>query len=129
MTTVVAAVITRGQEILLCQRKAQDLHPLKWEFPGGKVEPNESLESALRRELMEELGITALDAQEITRYDYSYPGKQPIQLVFFLVTDFTGDLQNYVFEQIEWSRREELVGYDFLEGDTDFVRSLISPGR
>jgi 8-oxo-dGTP diphosphatase len=128
MTTVVAAVITQDQEILVCQRKAQGPHALKWEFPGGKVEPDESLEAALRRELKEELGITAQDAQEIARYEYSYPGKAPIQLVFFSVHDFTGDLQNYVFEQIEWSRREELLRYDFLEGDTDFVRALISQG-
>jgi 8-oxo-dGTP diphosphatase len=127
MTTVVAAVIVRGQEILVCQRRAQGDHPLKWEFPGGKVEPGESLESALHRELKEELGIVALDAQEITRYQFAYPGKQPIQLVFFSINDFSGDLNNFVFEQIEWSRREELVRYDFLEGDVDFVRALISP--
>jgi 8-oxo-dGTP diphosphatase len=128
MTTVVAAVIVRGQEILVCQRKAQGPHALKWEFPGGKVEPNESLEAALRRELKEELGIAAQDAQEITRYEYAYSGKAAIQLVFFSVSDYSGDLQNHVFEQIEWSRREELLRYDFLEGDTDFVRALISPG-
>jgi 8-oxo-dGTP diphosphatase len=128
MTIVVAAVITRGQEILVCQRRAQGPHALKWEFPGGKVEPNESLESALRRELKEELGITAQDTQEIARYEYAYSGKPPILLVFFSVNDFAGDIENYVFEQIEWSRREELLRYDFLEGDRDFVRALISPG-
>jgi len=128
MTTVVAAVIVRDQEILVCQRRAQGDHPLKWEFPGGKVEPGESLETALHRELEEELGIIALDAEEITRYQFAYSGKQPIQLVFFSINDFSGDLNNFVFEQIEWSRREELVRYDFLEGDVDFVRTLISPG-
>lgn len=127
MTTVVAAVIIRGEDILVCQRRAQGAHALKWEFPGGKVEPHESLETALRRELKEELGITAQDAQEIARYEYAYPGKAPIQLVFFSVSDYSGDIENLVFEQIEWSRREELLRYDFLEGDTDFVRALISP--
>jgi len=126
MTTVVAAVITQEQKILVCQRRAQGPHALKWEFPGGKVEEGESLDSALRRELSEELGIHALDAQEITRYQYSYSGRPPIELVFFAVNDFSGDVQNYVFEQIEWSPREELVSYDFLDGDTEFVRWLIS---
>lgn len=110
----------------MCQRKAGGPHALKWEFPGGKVEREESLEGALRRELKEELGIVPFDAQEITRYQYSYPGKQPIQLIFFSVGDFSGDPENHVFENIEWSRRRDLVRYDFLEGDVDFVRSLIS---
>jgi 8-oxo-dGTP diphosphatase len=128
MTTVVAAVISRGQKILVCQRKAGAPHALKWEFPGGKVEQGESLEGALRRELKEELGIVPFDAQEITRYQYAYPEKQPIQLVFFAVSDFSGEPENHVFENIEWSRRGDLVRYDFLEGDVDFVRSLISKG-
>ena len=67
-----------------------------------------------------------LDAQEITRYQYTYPGKQPIQLVFFSVGDFAGDPENHVFENIEWSLRSKLDRYDFLEGDADFVQSLIS---
>jgi 8-oxo-dGTP diphosphatase len=124
MTTVVAAVVSRNQEVLVCQRRTNGAHPLKWEFPGGKVEAGESLAAALQRELMEELGITALDAEEITRYEFAYPGKTPILLVFFSVTDYAGDMQNLVFEQVEWSPRAELIRYDFLEGDVDFVRSL-----
>jgi 8-oxo-dGTP diphosphatase len=126
MTTVVAAVITREQKTLVCQRGAQGHHPLKWEFPGGKVEVGETLEGALRRELREELGISPLDAQEIVRYQFAYPGKMPIELVFFSVGDFSGDLQNHIFEKIEWSAREELLRYDFLEGDIDFLRWFIS---
>jgi 8-oxo-dGTP diphosphatase len=124
MTTVVAAVVSRNQEVLVCQRRANGAHPLKWEFPGGKVEAGESLAAALQRELMEELGITALDAEEITRYEFAYPGKTPILLVFFSVTDYAGDMQNLVFEQVEWSPRAELIRYDFLEGDVDFLRSF-----
>lgn len=126
MTTVVAAVIAQDQQILVCQRRANGAHPLKWEFPGGKVESGETAEGALHRELQEELGIVPLDAQELTRYQYAYPGKQPIELVFFSVTDFSGDVENHVFETIEWSQRSELIRYDFLEGDVDFVRSLTS---
>jgi 8-oxo-dGTP diphosphatase len=124
MTTVVAAVIVREQRILVCQRRAEGPHSLKWEFPGGKVEPNETLADALRRELREELAIVPLDAQEITRYEFAYPEKNPILLVFFSVADFTGDIENRVFEQLEWSLPDELFRYDFLEGDVDFVRTL-----
>ena len=59
MTTVVAGVIERAGLVLIAQRKRTGQHPLKWEFPGGKVEPNETPEAALIRELDEELGIRA----------------------------------------------------------------------
>jgi mutator protein MutT len=65
MTTVVAAIIEQDQNILVCQRKSGVPHAGKWEFPGGKVEPGESLESALARELREELTIEAKIGQEL----------------------------------------------------------------
>jgi 8-oxo-dGTP diphosphatase len=122
MTTVVAAVISRGQDVLVCQRSATGTHPLKWEFPGGKVEAGESLEIALERELREELTITALHPEEITRYEFAYPAKPPILLIFFSVGQYSGNLQNQVFQQIEWSPRAKLARYDFLEGDLPFIR-------
>jgi 8-oxo-dGTP diphosphatase len=125
MTTVVAGVIERGQKILICQRNAHGAHPLKWEFPGGKVEPGEGLVAALKRELREELGIDAEVGREITRYEYVYPGKSPILLVFSAVTAFSGELDNLVFAQIAWAARTDLAAYDFLEGDTRFVRELV----
>ena len=65
---VVAAVIESEGRILIGQRRAQDRHALKWEFPGGKVEPFESPRDALRRELQEELGVDAEIGPEIIRY-------------------------------------------------------------
>jgi 8-oxo-dGTP diphosphatase len=124
MTIVVAAIIARGGNILICQRKAGGAHAGKWEFPGGKVEPGEGLEDALRRELREELAVEAEIGGEITRYEYAYPGKKPILLVFFSVREFSGGLENRVFERIEWSATEQIVSYDFLEGDEEIVRRL-----
>jgi 8-oxo-dGTP diphosphatase len=125
MTTVVAAVIEREQRILVCQRKAGGRHELKWEFPGGKVEEDETPIAALQRELREELAIEALIGNEITRYEYAYPEKTPILLIFYSVTEFSGELQNRVFEKFEWACRRDLASYDFLEGDIGFVKSLI----
>jgi 8-oxo-dGTP diphosphatase len=123
MTTVVAAVIERDGRILICQRKRGQAHELKWEFPGGKLEPGENPEEALRRELAEELAIDARIGSEITRYEYAYPERAAILLIFFRVSEWTGEPRNQVFERMEWEPRERLPDYDFLEGDLGFIRT------
>ena len=70
MTTVVAAVIERDGRILIAQRKRTGEHPLKWEFPGGKVEPDETPEAAVVRELEEELAIRRAGGRRDWRYEY-----------------------------------------------------------
>ena len=126
MITVVAAVIERGGLILIGQRKSTAQHPLKWEFPGGKVDPGETPEAGLIRELAEELSIEAGIAGEITRYQYRYPGKAAILLVFYRVTEFRGEPVNRAFEKIAWVSPDQLPEYDFLDGDVDFVDLLQS---
>lgn len=119
-----AAVIERDGQILVCQRKQGAWHALKWEFAGGKVEPGETPRQALVRELEEELGIEATLGAEIARYDYQYPGRPPILLIFYRVTRYSGEPKNFEFAQIRWETRERLPEYDFLDGDADFVRRL-----
>jgi mutator protein MutT len=118
----VAGVLRRDGRILACRRRADQPHPLKWEFPGGKAEAGETPEEALARELREELGIEAGPTREITRYEFAYPGKNPILLIFFEVPAWRGEIENRIFERIEWAAREELGGFDFLEGDAPFLR-------
>jgi 8-oxo-dGTP diphosphatase len=124
MQLVVAAVIERDGRILICQRNAAKRHALKWEFPGGKVEPGEEPAAALGRELEEELGIRAEIGPQIADYPYTYPGRPPIRLIFYGVTHFTGEIENREFLDIRWEPRERLPEYDFLDGDLDFVRGL-----
>jgi 8-oxo-dGTP diphosphatase len=114
----------RGGRILICRRTAAQAHPLKWEFPGGKVEEGESPPQALGRELREELGVDARIEAEVERYEYSYTGKSPILLIFYAVSDFDGEPRNCVFEEIRWVAPSELTGFDFLEGDIDLVKRL-----
>jgi 8-oxo-dGTP diphosphatase len=121
---VVAGVIERDGQILIGQRRAKDRHALKWEFPGGKVEPHEHPKEALRRELREELGIDADIGPEIVRYEFQYPKRSPILLIFHSVSAYRGEPSNHAFEQIKWEIRERLPEYDFLDGDVDFVRRL-----
>jgi 8-oxo-dGTP diphosphatase len=123
MTTVVAGILERDGYILICQRKADQAHPLKWEFPGGKVEPGESPEAALARELKEELGIESGPGSQIASYEFAYPGKNPILLMFLSVAEWRGDPENLIFERIVWEERRRLREYDFLDGDTPFLNS------
>ena len=122
VTTVVAAVIERDGLILITQRDAESWHAFKWEFPGGKVEAQETPEEAVVRELEEELAIQARIAGEIMRYKYQYPGRPPILLIFYRIVDFAGEPQNLQFAQMRWESPERLHEYDFLEGDREFLR-------
>jgi 8-oxo-dGTP diphosphatase len=124
MLQVVAAILEREGRILVCQRQPDQSHPLKWEFPGGKVEAGETPEQALSRELEEELGIRQASGQEIDRYEYCYPGKTPILLIFFRVNQFEGDPQNLIFHAMRWELPARLAAYDFVEGDTAFLGRL-----
>ncbi len=122
--TVTAAVIRRGGRILICRRRPDQDHAGKWEFPGGKVEPGERPADALRRELQEELAIQAAIQSEIKRYQYSYPGRKPLQLIFFEVTAFRGDPDYSHFQEVCWALPADLPAFDFLEGDVEFVKEL-----
>ena len=119
---VVAAVIERDGLILIGQRKPGGRHPGKWEFPGGKVEPGETPEQALARELEEELGILGAAGQEIMRYQHTYPGRDTIVLIFFRVQEFGGEPRNVIFHEMRWEPVERLAEFDFVEGDTRFIQ-------
>jgi 8-oxo-dGTP diphosphatase len=125
VTTVVAAIIQRHGRILIGQRKDLGHHPLKWEFPGGKVEPGETPDAALIRELQEELGIHARIDRELMRYEYQYPGRSRLLLIFYRVLDFDGEPRSLDFDQIRWEQPELLRNYDFLEGDTQFLAEQV----
>ncbi|MBZ5577553.1 MAG: (deoxy)nucleoside triphosphate pyrophosphohydrolase [Acidobacteriia bacterium] len=124
MVQVVAAILERDGRILIGRRRPEQSHPLQWEFPGGKVEAGETPEQALTRELDEELGIHNAAGPELARYPYTYPGKDPIVLIFFQVTSFTGEPHNLIFQEMRWELPAKLKELDFVEGDLDFLRSL-----
>ncbi len=124
MIRVAAAILEDAGRILACRRRADQKHPLKWEFPGGKVEPGEEPLEALRRELDEELGIRVDSAEEITRYPFRYPETPPVLLIFYRVSRYSGAMRNRIFAEMRWAAPRELAELDFLEGDVDFVRRL-----
>lgn len=126
MPTVVAALITRNSKLLVCQRKRVDTHPLQWEFPGGKVEPGESLAEALTRELREELGVSATIGAEVYRTRHRYKElPDDLLLIFFRAAiEDSALLQNLQFEKHEWADPSLLQNYDFLPADKVLVELL-----
>ena len=129
MVQVVAAILERDGNVLIGRRKPEQSHPLKWEFPGGKVESGETPEQALARELEEELSIRNAAGSEITRYQYQYPGKDPIVLIFFRIQSYTGEPQNLIFHEMRWEPVAQLGSFDFVEGDRDFLRTFAGANR
>ena len=130
---VVAALILRPdpsespgglKEILICQRKPDQPMSLKWEFPGGKVEDGETSEQALARELNEELGIHATIGRRIAGLKHRYRNGGMIDLQFFLVNEFSGALENRIFNDVRWSPLQALPEYDFLAADLSLIRDL-----
>jgi 8-oxo-dGTP diphosphatase len=139
MIRVVAAVIVRDGKILICQRRHDDSFPLKWEFPGGKIEPGEDDSQALAREIREELGVEAKVLREIQRVEHHYSKtdqrhpnpavpnraqKKAFSIAFFLVDIGAQQPKNLAFETFDWRTPSEIRSYDFLEANGALVRRI-----
>lgn len=124
MKRVVAALIMQKGKILVCQRTRHQTMPLKWEFPGGKIETGEQPRDALRRELDEELGIDAKIGEEVARIQHKYKNGGAVELRFYAVHEFKGEIENRIFRDVQWSERKKLPTFDFLEADLQLVQDL-----
>ena len=131
MITVVAALIEKDGQLLICQRRADGMFPLKWEFPGGKVKIGEAPQKALARELAEELAVDAEVGPEVWRARHRYPEHaDDLELIFYEATlQDPSQVRNLSFERIVWVNREELLEFDFLPADRELVVLLASAGR
>ncbi len=123
---VAAGLIVRGSEVLICQRRPDQPMAGQWEFPGGKIEAGETAEQALARELSEELGIDAIVGPRVTHVRHNYRHGGAVDLQFFAVREFSGDIQNRIFAQVLWARLEDLPNYDFLAADRGLIKDLAS---
>lgn len=125
---VVAGLIHQQDRLLACQRREGGSFPLKWEFPGGKVENGEDYLTALRRELKEELGIELQSATEIFRHRHSYPDGLVVELVFFRVDEYQGMVSNLAFHRFLWVEVQGLKELDFLDGDLPLIEKIVNQG-
>jgi 8-oxo-dGTP diphosphatase len=121
---VAAALIVRAGEVLIGQRRPDQPMALLWEFPGGKIEAGESAQQALARELSEELGISASIGPPVTRIRHNYRHGGAVDLQFFSVHQFTGEIRNQIYQQVKWVRLEDLPEYEFLAADRGLIRDL-----
>ncbi len=126
MRTVVAAVIERSdRRLLIGQRRKNDTSPLKWEFPGGKVQDGESPEVALARELQEELGVTLVKSVEIGRVRHLYAATpDELEIRFFAAAIAESELMPRTFEKTAWALPKELGEYDFLAANRELIAQL-----
>ena len=119
---VAAAVIARAGTLLLCQRPFQKRHGGLWEFPGGKVDNDESLAEAVQRELREELGVRVLSVGEsiFVKHDPGSPYE-----IHFLEAEISGEPEALEHEQIRWSTLEEAASLPLAPSDHEFVQHLL----
>lgn len=128
---VVAAVITDDSgRVLLAQRPAHKHLALKWEFPGGKIESGESPETALARELREELGIEIAALRPLPRFTHDY-GAVVIALIPFACRLAAGSHAPHPHEHIAlaWVTVDALDTYDLAPADLPLVAALRTPPR
>jgi 8-oxo-dGTP diphosphatase len=121
---VAVALIRRADgALLLCQRPPGKSYALKWEFPGGKVEPGETPEQALVRELHEELEITIESWRLYHTQVATYPDRT-FHVHYYLIDRWSGELRNRIFADIHWVSPSDLLRYDILEGNLEICTRL-----
>lgn len=124
-TPVCCAVIQNGEQILAVRRSEKMSHPLKWEFPGGKIEPDETPQSALAREIKEELSVEINILQPLTSVKHDYKNKA-IELIPFLTEISSGNIYLTEHQEYRWLHRNELLQLDWAEADVPVVMELIT---
>lgn len=121
LNVAVAVIVDEQQRILIAQRPMHQSHGGCWEFPGGKLEPNESSESALVREVKEEIGLEVHEYQFLGEINHQYSDKT-VRLIVFLVTQFSGKplcLEGQL--AIKWTKRQELHLQNFPAANCEII--------
>ena len=122
-TDVVAAIIKKGDYYLIAKRSKEKYMGLKWEFPGGKVEQNETFKDALSREILEELNVNIEIHNKVAEERYQ-DEEINIVLHYYLCTLIDTNIVLSEHEAIEWVKKQDFLKYEFVPGDGD-ITSLI----
>jgi len=127
----VAVIINSDDQVLIAKRSADQHQGNKWEFPGGKVEAEETAQEALRREIEEELGVQIQSAEHITDIIHTYPSDsgqdkedKTVLLDVFIVKDWLGEVVGKENQPILWVNKKELSEYDFPEANVEILNII-----
>ncbi|RQD69545.1 MAG: 8-oxo-dGTP diphosphatase MutT [Tindallia sp. MSAO_Bac2] len=123
MTIVTAAIIINNNKVMIARRGKNQKLAGKWEFPGGKLKPGESMEDCLIRELKEELNLTVEISGYFGESIYQY-GQELIKLVVYYVNWKDGEPVLNFHDKVKWVDKDELSEYDFSPADIPFVKIL-----
>ena len=121
ITRVVAAVVQQQGRYLVCQRPLKKRHGGLWEFPGGKIEADETLQQAIERELAEELGVAVAEVGQV-RFERRDPGSD--FLILFVEAVITGAPQALEHLALTWGTAQELAALPLAPSDREFVLTL-----
>ncbi|GHO65732.1 NUDIX hydrolase [Ktedonobacter sp. SOSP1-52] len=125
MKVVTAAILNLNGKILIAKRKKGDTLENKWEFPGGKIEPGESPEQCLAREMLEEFGVTVQVQDFVCSSTYRYQHIE-IELLAYNVRYIDGQFSLHDHQEIQWVTPSDLQAYDFAAADVPIVHKLLA---
>ena len=125
MIVVAAGIVSQNGKIMLCQRKPEDKLGLKWEFPGGKLEPSESPQRTLERELREELAIETRTGRIFDVHHDTASGRD-ILVLFFRSELISGEPQTFECNAVHWVEPARLTEYDLAPADLEVAKLLAS---
>tara|TARA_Y100000991_G_scaffold103038_1_gene77633 strand:- start:1349 stop:1813 length:465 start_codon:yes stop_codon:yes gene_type:complete len=120
----VGVVLNAQGLVLIDQRMEEGLLGGMWEFPGGKQEPGESIETCIKRELMEELGIVVSVGEELITVDHAYSHKK-LRFVVHLCAWVSGDPQPLASQQVRWVAPDQLNTFAFPAANTRMIEALL----
>ncbi|TXC76929.1 (deoxy)nucleoside triphosphate pyrophosphohydrolase [Luteibaculum oceani] len=124
MIRVTCALIEANNKVLVVQRSENMSLPNKWEFPGGKIEPNESERACIIREIKEELNIDITVLKRLSPCVYKYP-KRSIQLIPFLAVHKGGELKLAEHKKFLWLQKKDLLKLNWAEADVPIVKEYL----
>lgn len=126
MILVTAAVLREGDRFFIARRAPGERLAGLWEFPGGKVDPGESPEVAMARELREELCIDATVGALLADVTHA-EGPRPVRLLFYAITAFTGTIRLQDHDDARWVTAADMAHFEFAPADRPFVAQLMGP--
>lgn len=120
---VAVGVVKKDKSLFICKRKSNQHQGGLWEFPGGKVEQGESVYDALKRELLEEIGITIHNSSPLMLIEHDY-GDKCVKLDVHIVSNFSGQAYGAEDQINQWVTINELDNYNFPDANVAIIEKI-----